>query len=851
MIHDYIDDSKNNEEITSGSGNDTIVGSLGNDVINSNGGYDLLTYHELKKDRTYEEDQDGFRFVFDADDQNQLIVYERSYYNVADENGNPVEQFDWRHLFTDHVENVESVYATDKDDVIQGNSENNVINAGRGQDGIYGGSGNNHLDGYFGNDYIFAGENSSTLVGGEGIDTLIGSQEKEDLVSYNYIDSTDGNGVNLKLSGVATVGAAQVDIGTLIDSEKTFVQILGFEIPIDNNENQTLNEIYSTLWGSTESQEDEAENKPHILPDKWQSSLEKLKRKLSLTEAGLSEFAEKANTLSKENLKKVKGVSKANDAIIVEALKNSDTRVITTTYFLKAAEAGITYALEVEESYENGALTKTRAMVEGGVEGTVELLVEEAGAKVSGTLIASALTLLAVTNPVVLIGVGVLGAMGSAYVISQFSDDIGDVAGEIVKYYYERSDIGDIKEYFEDESVDVYHAAYEDQLIEYYETGKISVDEYGNTIRQSNVDADILVGIEHVEGSQFSDKLMGNVENNNLLGNLGDDALFGAEGEDTLIGGLGNDLLKGGKDNDTLIGSQGNDTMEGDSGVDTIDYSYVTEAYNGDCITLINLSDIDTSLEDDSGIHTIDGLKTKVIDSMGNVLESDDLESIENVIGSFGTDKIFGNSDGNYIRANSGDDTVLSGGGNDVLHGGHGDDVLMGGQGNDTIFGGEGNDQIDGGNDHDLINNRWFDQDVIDGGEGNDTLDYQHLEAVRTNILFSSDSSANGKVTVVSNSGNEYTDTYENIETIITASSDGSIQLSNNQFLTGTAKFNSQTNSYQVDGFDDIHIYKELDIETYDTNVLVFNTKNNQKIKDPNYWHWFIISLQRTNFSCR
>ena len=93
MIHnDYYEGTNNSDTINGGDGNDIIVGSLGDDVINSNGGYDLLTYEDLKKDRAYEEDQDGFRFVFDADDQNQLNVYERSYYNVADENGNPVEQ---------------------------------------------------------------------------------------------------------------------------------------------------------------------------------------------------------------------------------------------------------------------------------------------------------------------------------------------------------------------------------------------------------------------------------------------------------------------------------------------------------------------------------------------------------------------------------------------------------------------------------------------------------------------------------------------------------------------------------------------------------------------------------------
>ncbi|MEK9728086.1 MAG: hypothetical protein VW397_08295 [Candidatus Margulisiibacteriota bacterium] len=75
----------NADTITLSAENDFIYASYGNDVYLDDGGYDLLSYEAFKKDRPYEEDQDGFRFVFGATEQNQLIIYERLYYNIADD----------------------------------------------------------------------------------------------------------------------------------------------------------------------------------------------------------------------------------------------------------------------------------------------------------------------------------------------------------------------------------------------------------------------------------------------------------------------------------------------------------------------------------------------------------------------------------------------------------------------------------------------------------------------------------------------------------------------------------------------------------------------------------------------
>ena len=57
---------------------------------------------------------------------------------------------------------------------------------------------------------------------------------------------------------------------------------------------------------------------------------------------------------------------------------------------------------------------------------------------------------------------------------------------------------------------------------------------------------DVLVGIEHIEGSPHPDTLVGNGAVNRLTGGAGNDRLFGDWGDDTLEGAAGGDLLDGG-----------------------------------------------------------------------------------------------------------------------------------------------------------------------------------------------------------------------------------------------------------------------------------------------------------------
>ncbi len=69
--------------------------------------------------------------------------------------------------------------------------------------------------------------------------------------------------------------------------------------------------------------------------------------------------------------------------------------------------------------------------------------------------------------------------------------------------------------------------------------------------------------IENLTGGSGDDTLIGNGLNNTLTGGDGDDILTGGAGNDTLLGGDGNNILIGGLGNDTLTGGADEDLLIG------------------------------------------------------------------------------------------------------------------------------------------------------------------------------------------------------------------------------------------------------------------------------------------------
>jgi Ca2+-binding RTX toxin-like protein len=296
-----------------------------------------------------------------------------------------------------------------------------------------------------------------------------------------------------------------------------------------------------------------------------------------------------------------------------------------------------------------------------------------------------------------------------------------------------------------------------------------------------NTSTNSVVLPDNVENLTFS---LGNFFQGALgSGNSGDNAIYGTTNNDSLYGLDGNDLLYGGWGNDILDGGNGSDTVSFAStsagvsvflnaGYSVEDSGFVnTGTFQDSLISIENV--IGTSADDFivnsvadnsitagggndriniagtiTGRDVVDGgAGTDTLDLSffagsawvdytyqgddvwsfsGGIWNRVDLVSVENLIGTSGTDYIWGDGVDNAFTGNGGDDWIYGRAGNDVLSGSEGNDRVFGDEGNDTLSGGNGTDELYGGDNDDTFlfsGASTGGYDWTDGGNGTDTAD--------------------------------------------------------------------------------------------------------------------------------
>ncbi len=144
----------------------------------------------------------------------------------------------------------------------------------------------------------------------------------------------------------------------------------------------------------------------------------------------------------------------------------------------------------------------------------------------------------------------------------------------------------------------------------------------------------------YTPAGDYEDNINGGGGDENIDGGGGNDTIDGGEGNDTINGGEGDDVLEGGSGNDWIEGGSGADTISGGVGADTANY------IRSDAGVSINLS---------AGTAS------------GGHATGDQLQEIENLVGS-----LF-------------DDTLTGDGEDNVFHGTEGADAIDGGAGSDTV----------------------------------------------------------------------------------------------------------------------------------------------------------------------
>ncbi len=213
-------------------------------------------------------------------------------------------------------------------------------------------------------------------------------------------------------------------------------------------------------------------------------------------------------------------------------------------------------------------------------------------------------------------------------------------------------------------------------------------------------------GDDILRGGAKNDYIYGDVGSAKYTGQGGgDDSIFGGNGNDYLVGNGGNDYFRDGYGAGRIYGGNGRDTLEatlngahtfyGGSGSDTVSYDRSTQGV------------------------TID---LQAGTSEGGWAENDTLVSVENVIGSRGIDRIFGNDDNNLIRSGDASDRVAARGGNDTVKTGGGNDRIDAGSGANHYEGGKGFDILSYRDSNAAVNINLEAKTASGGYANNDTI---------------------------------------------------------------------------------------------------------------------------------
>jgi Ca2+-binding RTX toxin-like protein len=250
--------------------------------------------------------------------------------------------------------------------------------------------------------------------------------------------------------------------------------------------------------------------------------------------------------------------------------------------------------------------------------------------------------------------------------------------------------------------------------------------------------------IENITGTNFSDQLWGDNENNLIFGGVGHDDLRGEGGDDTLLGGDGNDFLFGRQGADTMSGGAGNDRIVMDS-LDTsvnggADFDRVSVAGSGGVNLNMTLSEIERAAGN-SGNDTFDATG------------KNDFRVI--IQGNGGSDRLLGGELADTIAGGAQSDTLFGNEGADRLFGEAGSDVLNGGLGRDKLSGGVG------GFDIFEFNADWDRDSISDFGVGMDKIRFDGVtDSAGGTLEFSdlelfADSAGNALVRVTGVSAND------------------------------------------------------------------------------------------------
>ncbi|MCY0093293.1 hypothetical protein OEG82_04515 [Hoeflea sp. J2-29] len=657
--NDFLDGGTGDDRLFGGTDNDTLTGGSGKNLLDGGAGTDTADYSS---------EDEGTYVRLDAGWKTDLST--KPLYNWVDLNAaiaaNAVDH--------DKLISIENVTGSDHVDLIVGNSGDNVIDGGAGNDRLsglagadtlIGGTGNDFLDGGTGDDRLFGGADNDTLVGGTGSDLLDGG---DGIDTANY--AADSGGVYVQLGqGWATSRLVQQSYGTFAALKNAVDNDLAEHDDLVSIENVTGTAYADIINGSSGD---------------------------NVLKGGAGGDWIQAG----DGNDKLYGED-GNDTLVGGTgsdLLDGGDGIDTANY---AADSGGVYvqlgqgwatSRLVQQSY--GTFAALKNAVDNDLAEHNDLVSIE---NVTGTAYADIINGSSGDN-VLKGGAGgdwIQAGAGNDKLYGEDGNDtlVGGTGSDLL----DGGDGIDTANYAAD-SGGVYV-----QLGQGWATSRLVQQSYGtfaalkNAVDNDLAEHDDLVSIENVTGTAYADI---------INGSSGDNVLKGGAGGDWIQAGDGNDKLYGEDGNDTLVGGTGSDLLDGGDGIDTANYA----ADSGGVYVQLGQGWATSRLVQQF-YGTFAALKNAVDNDLA---EHDDLVSIENVTGTAYADIINGSSGDNVLKGGAGGDWIQAGDGNDELHGEDGNDTLVGGTGDDKLFGGADNDRLMAGSGKNLV----------DGGAGTDTADY-------------------------------------------------------------------------------------------------------------------------------
>ena len=204
------------------------------------------------------------------------------------------------------------------------------------------------------------------------------------------------------------------------------------------------------------------------------------------------------------------------------------------------------------------------------------------------------------------------------------------------------------------------------------------------------------------KGVQYGVTINAGAGNDNVIGSDFNDTINGGAGVDNLKGGAGNDTIKGGAGGDIITGGKGNDKLYGEAGKNTFIFNAGDgndTIYQGKGTDTLQFNDIDLSTlkleqgkkknnkdlivkygENDS--VTVKNYYT--VNKKGKITGVNKKNSVKNITTN-GANIVIGTPAAETFDGTEGRDIIFANGGNDVINASTGDDDIHLGSGNSTV----------------------------------------------------------------------------------------------------------------------------------------------------------------------